>query len=162
MNRKKLYQEIGSSLFFLALCVLLWFVIIPWGIPLRGTWAVVSYGMNTRSFPFFTVAVMGIASLCVLGKSLFLLFRLTRKEKDNAPGEKFRLTDELKVVGFILLFVLYAVLFKYAGFIIATILVPPAILFFLGNRKILHYLCVYGVGIGFYLIFRFLLYVLLP
>ncbi len=66
---------------------------------------------------------------------------------------------ELIPLGVFALALVYALLFKYIGFIPATILVPPVLLLLLGCRKWYFYAAVYVFSAVMYAVFRFVLLV---
>ena len=157
-NRQKLWQNFISGLLIAALGLLMEFYIIPAQIKVSAFGG--STGVNSRSFPQLAAWIILIPAILLAVTSGFQLLKMGKAEKQrNAPN---RWRDELRAIGLIALFFLYAVLFNYVGYIVATIVVPPLVLLLLGSRNWKQYTAVYGVGIAVYILFKFVMQVPLP
>ncbi len=102
-------------------------------------------GANSRSTPYFAAAFMGIPSLIQLLVSVAKYVRL-EKQGAEAPGMQVGWTGEIRALIIFGLCIFYGVLFWSIGYILATVIVPPIMLFVLGDRKWRHYLSVYVGG----------------
>ena len=154
-------KNIYSSLFFIIISFILYFFVIPKGIPLRASWGG-EIGVDSRTFPYFAAGLMGIASIIQLVISLFE-YKTARKSTISDMGlERSNLKEEMRAILIFGLFIVYGILLRYTGFIIATIIVPPIVLYTFNERKISHYLYVYAFGGFMFVVFEKLLMVQLP
>lgn len=157
-NRQKLWQNFISGLLIAALGLLMEFYIIPAQIKVSAFGG--SGGVNSRSFPQLAAWIILIPAILLAVTSGFQLLKMGKAEKQAKSSIRWR--DELRAIGLIALFFLYAVLFNFVGYIVATIIVPPLVLLLLGSRNWKHYTAVYGVGIAVYILFKFVMQVPLP
>ena len=157
-NRQKLWQNFISGLLIAALALLMEFYIIPAQIKVSAFGG--GSGVNSRSFPQLAAWIILIPAILLSVTSGFQLLKMGKAEKQANSSIRWR--DELRAIGLIALFFLYAVLFNYVGYIVATVVVPPLVLLLLGSRNWKHYTAVYGVGIAVYILFKFVMQVPLP
>ncbi len=165
---KKTRVNIILALLFILISLFLFYFAIPWGIPIRASWGG-DIGVDSRTFPKFTAISMGLVSFLFLVVSLIKyrhLKSMTQAQieggKPSQPSEKMSSKEEGRALITFLLFVLYAVLLSTIGFIPSTLIVPPLILYFLGERKVWNYVGVYIFGGILFVIFQLLLKVQLP
>lgn len=162
MQAKKAKIQMVCALFFIGLSILLWFIIIPLGAPLRTAYGS-SVGINSRTFPYFTAVLMGIFSavyFCICCAQFIKAKREAEGQQENT--KLLNLKEEARALSIFGFFALYAFLFTRIGYTVSTLLVPTATLFFLGERKIMRYLIIYGAAGVFFIIFEKLLLVQLP
>ena len=146
---------------FLAVSVWMIFFAIPSEIRLSSMWSTVDSGVNSRTFPYFATIIMGTAaSIQLIGNIRKLI--LQKKSEEMLQKGKIVWVNEIRALLVFALCAAYGVIFVTIGYIYATIIIPPIILFILGSRKWYHYVTVYGVGALMYVIFQFLLRVRLP
>ena len=163
---KKTRNDIFIMLGIMGLCVLFYFYLIPTQIPVSAKASQDPF--TPRTFP--NLLVIGIFILSVIGfiTNLIKYFQLKKTnlpEREETTKEKKSRNEYIAVLMpyfFFLLIVVYYYLFTHVGFVWATILVPPVMLFVLGNRKWYLYLSVYVFAAIMYLLFRFVLYVPIP
>jgi hypothetical protein len=161
MNIKTERRNIFSALFFVVLGLLLRFIIIPWGVPVRASWGG-SVGVDSRTFPNFAASVITLAALIQMGISIKRYVTSRKSHASVSDTTTCNLRGEFRSLLVFLLFLVYAVLFRHVGFILASIFVPPAILFVMGSRKLIHYLSIYTFIAIIYAVFQFVLKVRLP
>jgi len=158
-------QNVKANIVFgaLFLIVSLWLIIfaIPSEISYSSMWSTVDSGVNSQTFPYFATVIMGSAALIQLIGNIRKLIVIKNSKEEVAPT-KILWANEIRALLVFGLCVAYGILFIKIGYIIATIIIPPIILFVLGSRKWKHYATVYGVGTLMYLIFQFLLRIRLP
>lgn len=164
MGTKKEKENIIISFIFMGLAFFTHAYVIPWGVPLRASWGG-DIGVDSRTFPKFTAVIMGLVAFA------FLLFSLSRyviaKKKESQEGVQ-ETSGKSGFSGYLMgfavfgLFVAYGVILITLGYLVASILVPPIILFMLGERKKLHYVSVYAFAASLYAIFELILKVRLP
>lgn len=161
MKRQNLLKDIGSALFFFVLSVALWIYIIPAGVPLRASYGGAT-GVDSRTFPYFAAAMIGLASLAMLTLSVYHCMKLRRGNQETGDEPINNIKRAHHSIAVFTLFVLCSVLLDQAGFIAATTIVPPLILWAVGSRKPLHYISAYVFAVIMYVVFRILLQVRLP
>ena len=114
-----------------------------------------------RTFPNLLTGAMAAAT--ALGLILSLL-RFARLPKPDKTAEKEVRTGKDWIILFIPyiiygIIIVYSVLFEKLGYIWATLLIPPVLMFLFGCRKWYLYLCVYGFSALMYVLFKYVLYV---
>ena len=149
-----------ASIFFIVSLWLIFFA-IPSQIRLSSMWSTVDSGVNSRTFPYFASVIIGSAALIQLVNNIRKLIILKRSQEEVIK-QKTVWANEIRMLIVFGLCAAYGVLFVTIGYIYATIIIPPIILFVLGSRKWYHYVTVYGVGALMYVIFQFLLRIRLP
>lgn len=157
-HRQKLWQNFISGLLIAVLGLLMEFYFIPTQIKVSAFGG--SSVVNSRSFPQLAAWIILIPAIVLTVTSGVQLLKM--KKSDKQADSPIRWRDELRALGLIALFSLYAVLFNIVGYIVATIIVPPLVLLLLGSRNWKHYTAVYGVGIAVYILFKFVMKVPLP
>lgn len=118
---------------------------------------------NPDTFPNFATIVFMIVSAAGLIWAVIRYFMAVKAE-GKPSREKEELTKKEKLGIFMPYFVfalviVYIILFSQIGFIAASALVPPVILFVIGCRKPKFYLYYYIFTTVMYLLFRFILLV---
>ena len=151
----KYNSDIISSLFFLIIASLIWFF-IPSQIDTMETTAV-----TAQTIPRIVTVGLFIFSTALLLQGLFK----TPKKVLHIDSQTFKgmaFHREMRSLLFCALFILYAILLTFAGYLISTALLSVAILLYYGARK-WHY---YGISLvtvaAVYSIFTMLLDVNLP
>lgn len=146
-------------LFFMIFAAVMMFVIIPGQI--KVTPVMEKEVMSPRTVPY--LAAGGILAISAIGfvSSLFTYLK-ERKASAGAPKEKKtreQWMDTLFPYFIFLLIVVYGVLFAKFGIVIASIIVPAAILFFLRCRKWYMYAILYAFFGIMYTLFTVVLHV---
>lgn len=161
MDQKKSRREIFCSCFLLVFCAFFAFYAIPHEISTTTIWTASDSNVNSRTLPYFAVIVIAIASFCNLISYLVKYFKLRKTEGKQKP-EKPNFKMELRAILVFLCCLLYAVLFKYLGYFIATLIAPGLLLVSIKDFKWKHYVAVYVVGLIMYFVFQYLLGINLP
>lgn len=140
-------------LFFVVVSLVLLF----WAIPtqIKVTAMMETEAFTPRSYPY--LVAIGLLAVSVLGfvSNLMTYLRL-RKEEGTAKAQKKTKEEwekELFPYFIFALIVLYGVLFNLFGIVIATLIVPPIILWFLNCRKWQMYVVFYVFAAIIYLLF---------
>lgn len=118
---------------------------------------------NPDTFPNFATIVFMIVSAAGLIWAV-IRYIMAVKTEGKPVKESMELTKKEKIgifMPFIVfaLIIVYIIIFAKIGFIIATALIPPVILFVIGCRKPKFYIYYYIFSIVMYLLFRFILLV---
>ena len=158
---KNLKANIVFAVLFVALSLFMIFIAIPSQISLSAKWSTVDSGVDSRTFPYIACVIMGSAALVQLISNVRKYIEL-KKANQEIPGEKIVWANEIRAILVFVLCVAYGILFDTVGYILATLIIPPIVLFVMGSRKWYHYLSVYGVGVIMYVVFIFLLNIRLP
>jgi len=113
------------------------------------------------TFPNFATIFFMIAAIMGIVNSVIRYMKAVKVE-GKPVKEKVEKTQREKVgfwMPFIVfaLVIIYIIVFAYFGFIPATAIVPPVILFVIGCRKSHFYAYYYGFVVLMYLLFRFVL-----
>jgi preprotein translocase subunit SecG len=167
MDLKKAKEEIAISVVLILLSVVMVLVIVPKGVPLRASWGG-DVGVNSRTFPYFASVSLGIIAFVMLLTAANNYRRLKKHPAEDTDstseeGERAHEKNWSKQAFFTFgLFLLYGALFVTIGYIGATIIVPAILLYYLGERKIAHYIGVYGFALLLYVIFQTVLKIRLP
>lgn len=120
---------------------------------------------GARLFPQFLGIALAVVSLIMVVIELRQIARLKKEgvvEETKPISLKEVCKSEWKVVVLIVLMLLYLYLFTHIGFLFSSILLTTAVLFLLGERKIVNYLILYAVVVLIYLGFTKILMVRLP
>ena len=96
--------------------------------------------------------------ICSLRKYIALKRQKTERPEVGSSLSK----GMIRAILVFVLFILYAVLFKALGFILATVLIPPVALFVNGGRKWQYYAGFYFVAGITYFLFVYALKIALP
>lgn len=159
------YKNIKANIFFAALFIALSlymiFAAIPSEIDLSARWSTVDSGVDSRTFPYIACVIMGTAALAQLITNL-RKYIVLKKANEEIPGDKISWIKEIRAMAVFILCAAYGVLFVTIGYIYATLIVPPLVLFMMGSKKWYHYLVVYAIGALMYVIFIYLLNIRLP
>ena len=167
MKLKKAREDIFVFAFLIA--VSLWLLLYALPTQVAVPQGVLQGGSFTpRTLPLLVVSAMLVCCVLGLAGSVLTYWKLRRAgealEKNRKWSEMSRrekLAEFMPLFAF-LLCVLYYLLFSYAGFLVATIVVPPLALLAMGDFNWRHYLYVYGFCAVMYLVFTFVLKVHLP
>lgn len=111
-----------------------------------------TYGITSRTVPYAVAALWMICGVVLMVQSLIF-------KKDEI--KVIDVSKEAKAVGYMLVILIYAVLFK-KSFLVSTIFLGLATLAFTGSRKKSFYLIVLAVVAVLYLLFSKVLHVQLP
>lgn len=143
--------------FILLFSLTLIYVIIPENIMLTSMQAAESF--TARTWPNLLSWGMLITSVIGLSNAVMDFFA-ARKEEGSLTHEK-KSPEEIEQLLFpYLIFVLilvYGLLFIHVGYLAATLIVPPVILWLLRCRKWKMYVVMYAFGAMIYLLFKFIL-----
>ena len=164
-------KEIKRDMIVYALLIVASVIFYVWIIPAQViiTGSAKSEKFNPDTFPRFVTIVLFLSALCGFLNCL----RLDRREKRRmvqsaevpetaGPTESKTTRDRLATfIPYVifLLVLLYGILFARFGFIPATIIVPPIVLFVIGCRKWHYYVILYVFAAVLYLLFKYLLLV---
>lgn len=157
MEQKKIVKEIIIGLFMAIVSVLIIAVFIPQQIQLATTFGE-EIGVNSRTFPYFTAALIGVAAVIHLIVSIFrwLKIRKIKSEPQKSISEK-NIHGEVLAIVIFLLFAAYAFMFSKFGYIVSSLVIPPIVLIVLKSKNVLHYISVYGFVALIFVIFQYLL-----
>lgn len=161
MEKKRLKENLVCAFVFLILSIYLIASAIPGQIAAGKGLAAVGQGADSRTFPYFAAWVMGVAALGEILSNVYR-YRTSAQEEDGDGHRKAEWGWELRALAVFGLCLVYAILFDIIGYLPATFLVPPVVLYVMGSRKWQHYLCVYAVAIAVYVVFRYVLNVQVP
>lgn len=159
MKQEKAKKDMLLMLFFMALSLALLLWVIPTQI--KVTAMMESESFTPRSFPYLIAG--GLLAVSALGfvQNLVRYHRLRGEE--GAAERRVRTKEEWRRELFpcliFLLIVLYGVMFRFFGIVIATLIVPPVILWCLRCRKRQMYLIFYLFTAAVYLLFTRILLV---
>ena len=161
MDLKKNWRDIITMSILMIISVMLYFVFIPTEIPLRSSWSG-DVVFNSRTFPNILAISLFVVSFIGLLGGIKKIIRLKVSEaeiKKETNGNRFAVFIPFVVFA---LAILYGVLFIQIGYIGATIIVPPIIMFILKCRKWQYYFYVYVFAALIYVMFEYVLLVPLP
>lgn len=145
--------------------ILLFSVIILCAIPKQIGVSVIlgaTSSVNSRWFPYLTAGLLGVISLVELIVSLRKYCILKRQSAEASAEGHGPSKGMIRALLVFALFILYAVLFKTLGFVLATAIVPPIALFVNGGRKWQYYVGFYLVAAITYFLFVYALKIALP
>ena len=108
---------------------------------------------SPRIMPYIVLVIMLVSSIALIFQSLVL-----KKEKIV----EFSWKKEKPLLLLILAMCLYVVLIIYLGFVVASVVVFPLILFYCGERKLPIYIFTIAMAVGIYFMFRMLFHISLP
>ena len=111
-----------------------------------------TYGITSRTVPYAVAILWMVCGVVLMIQSLIF-------KKDEI--KMIDVSKEAKAVGYMLVILIYAFLFK-KSFLISTIFLGLATLAFTGSRKKSFYLIVLAVVVILYLLFSKVLHVQLP
>ena len=111
-----------------------------------------TYGITSRTVPYAVAILWMLCGVVLMVQSLIF-------KKDEI--KVIDVSKEAKAVGYMLVILIYAVLFK-KSFLVSTIFLGLATLAFTGSRKKSFYLIVLAVVAVLYLLFSKVLHVQLP
>ena len=162
MDRKKIKKDILMWSIFLIFGILMIFVIIPSQIPVSAVLA--KEYITPRTFPTAICIMLSVLSVIGLINSGLQYSKLekTAEEEPKAHRTKDEIYDSVFPFIIFALVLVYALMFKYLGFIWASVIVPPVILYLLNCRKWYMYLALYIFAAVVYVVFTFVLHVPLP
>lgn len=157
MERRKAVREMGLMGFIMILSLSMIYYIIPNYIKLTSIQAAESF--TARTWP--TLISWGMLIVSAIGfLSAATEYFIFIKKNGRAAQEKLS-AQELKGILFpyliYVLIVAYGLLFRYTGYLIATVLIPPIMLWFLNCRKWQMYALLYAFGIVVFILFKFVL-----
>ena len=111
-----------------------------------------TYGITSRTVPYAVAILWMVCGVVLMIQSLIF-------KKDEI--KMIDVSKEAKAVGYMLVILIYAVLFK-KSFLLSTVFLGLATLAFTGSRKKSFYLIVFAVVVILYLLFSKVLHVQLP
>lgn len=153
MKQKKAKQDMLLMLFFVVVSLVLLFWVIPSQI--KVTAMMEAEAFTPRSYPYLVAGgLLGVSALGFVS-SLITYLHLRREEGAMKAAKKTK--EEWKKALFpyfiFALIVLYGVMFNLFGIVIATLIVPPIILWALNCRKWQMYVIFYVFTAVVYLLF---------
>ena len=161
MEAKKARGDIILYSILFVVGIVFYVFVIPGQIYMSKTASAEAFSPDT--FPNAVTILFTAASLCGLLLAVYRYRKAVRLEGKPAKTKTSRTRRE--IVGIFMPFIVfalilvYAILFMYVGFIPATVIVPPVILFVIGCRKWHYYLIYYVFATLMYLLFRYILLV---
>lgn len=159
MKQKKALQDTLLMLFFMIFSAVMIFLVIPGQI--KVTPVMEKEVMSPRTVPYLAAGGMFIMSAIGFVSSLFS-YRKERKASESAVKEKKtreQWMDTLFPYFIFLLIVVYGIFFAKFGIVIASLIIPAAILFFLRCRKWYMYAILYSFFGLMYTLFTVVLHV---
>ncbi len=162
MERTKILKDMAMWGFFLILGILLIAVIIPSQIAVSPMLA--KEYITPRTFPNALSVALIVVSVIGIVSSGMKYAKLPKEEREAKTEKKSKeqLYDQFFPYIIFALVLLYGLIFKHLGFIVATVFIPPVILFLLNCRKVYVYAALYGFAALIYVVFTFVLHVPLP
>ena len=159
MKQKKALQDTLLMLFLMVFSAVMIFVIIPGQI--KVTPVMEKEVMSPRTMPYLAAGGMLIMSVIGFGSNLIAYLKERKANEDVVKEKKSReqWLDILLPYFIFLLIVVYGFLFAKFGIVIASLIVPAAILFFLRCRKWYMYAILYGFFGIMYTLFTVVLHV---
>ena len=153
MKQQKAKKDMLLMLFFIVLSL----VLILWMIPgqIKVTAMMQSEAFTPRTWPYMIVFALLAISVVGFVNNLTQYLRLRREEgtAEKTKKTKEEWKKELFPYFMFALIVVYGVLFKYFGIIVATVVVPPIMLWCLRCRKWQMYVVFYAFAAIIYLLF---------
>ena len=143
MKQTKLKQSMISSAVIIAFSLWMILYAIPTQIPVNALQKAAAGSLTGRSFPYFAAILICAASTVLFLSSAVKYIKQRRHESEEKKKTAVEWRKELRALGVLLLCFIYGVLFMRFGFILATVIVPPLMLFVLGSRNWKHYLSTY-------------------
>lgn len=161
MDRNKIKKDIVMWSIFLVLGLLMTFVIIPDQIPVSPM--LQKEYITPRTFPTAICVVLAVLSVVGLFDSILKYSKIEKTERDGKETwTKGKVYDSVFPLLLFALVLVYALLFKYIGFVWASVIIPPIMLYLLNCRKWYMYLALYIFAAVVYAIFTAVLHVPLP
>lgn len=161
MEAKKARGDIILYAVFTVVGIIFYKWIIPTQIYLSKTAQAEAFSPDT--FPNAVTILFIIASLAGLLLAIYRYHKAVQVEgkpqKDTTLKTKREIVGDFMPLIVFLLVLIYAILFMAIGFIPATLIVPPVILFAIGCRKWHYYPIYYVFAMAMYLLFRYILLV---
>lgn len=161
MEAKKARSDIVLYAVLALVGIIFYKQIIPSQIYLSKTASAESFSPDT--FPNAVSILFILASLCGLALAVYRYRKAVQAEgkprRDRTPKTRQEIIGDFMPFIVFALVLVYAALFMSAGFIPATAVVPPVILFVIGCRKRHYYLIYYIFAALMYLLFRYILMV---
>ncbi|MGI5963824.1 MAG: tripartite tricarboxylate transporter TctB family protein [Lawsonibacter sp.] len=156
---KKAKQDMLSMAVLMAVCASFYFWFIPSQIRVVAN---SKTNFTSRTFPSLLMAALFLVAL------LGFINAVIRYQKAKKAGKQEPIVSPgtyreiiLPLLAFVLILI-YALLFKYVGYLVATILFVPALLLLLRCKDWRYYVGGYGFCAVMYLIFIYVLRVPLP
>lgn len=163
MDAKKLRTDIIIYALLLVGCAVLFFWLTPTQVVVKSNLQDNS-NFTPQTFPNLLTCAIALASAIGLISSLvkYIRLRSALPAEEKTPMGRQQLAALLIPYLTFAIIIVYCVLFEGIGYIWATLIVPPILMFLFGCRKWYLYLVVYGFNALMYVLFRFVLYVPLP
>ncbi len=149
----KLKKDMFMYSFIAVISVVFYFVIIPAEIQLRDSWSG-DITFTSRTFPNLLFITMGIAAVIGIITTVVKMSKLENKESTPLS---VMIKDALTPIYFFIVLGVYALMFHYLGYPIATGIMIPLYLFSLKCKNIKYYVITYAIGIVVYIVFKYLL-----
>ena len=162
---KKAREEFWVMVFCALLCIALFFYIIPTFIPVPPA-AEKDDAFTPRTFPYFLSFIIAICTAIGLFNASVTYHKAAlevkgQKEQKQKHDRHQVLTTCMPYIIFAFI-VFYGFLISHLGFIISTLIVPPAVLFLIGGHKWYQYVGILVFAAVIWVLFRFVLHVQLP
>lgn len=159
MNQYK--TNIFTSVFFILFGVLVWWA-VPYCIRYADTYSMGNELLTSYFMPRVLVVILVFCSSVNLLINLTHYFRAKRMGLRMPVYPGFRREKEGRILAFTLIMLVYAVILEPAGFLISSAVCSTALLVYVRDRKLPHYIITYVFILAAYLIFTRVLYVKLP
>ena len=157
----KYQTSIASSLALILFGTVIW-IAVPYCIRQANMYSMGVTWLDSYFVPRFLVGLLMVSSLANIAMC-WVQIRLMKKKRKKIPdNQAVSWSDELRVIAMMLIFIAYCVLLKYTGFIISSSVAVFASLTLMKSLKIWHYVVGFIFVVAVYLIFRNVLYVMLP
>lgn len=145
---------------FLVFGLLMVFVIIPSQIPVSAM--LTKEYITPRTFPTAICIVLVVLSVIGLINSFLKYSKVEKTDEEKVRKTKEEIYNSVFPFLIFALALVYALMFKYLGFIWASVIIPPIILYLLNCRKWYMYLALYVFAAVVYIVFTVVLHVPLP
>lgn len=161
MNINNIKKNIITAIVFIIISVLMIWVIIPREVDITNSWGTSYSAVNSQTFPMFACAIFGLASVGMLIDSIIKLVQYKAKNGTTKNKEKVKWKDEFNAIIIFGMFVAYGLLFKFIGFLLASLIIAPLVLLVRKDKNWKHYVVVEVLAALIFLVFRYVLKIML-
>lgn len=159
MEIRKLKLDIVVMAILMILSLFFYFLFIPNQIRLSAMFTG-NTSFSSRTFPnIVAIAVFIVASIGLIKAVIGLAEHRRAVPPEvtlpkNRPGSNKAIIRQMIPFIVYALIVVYCILFEVIGYIYATLIIPPLLMFVIGCRKRRYYLYMYAFGALLYLVFK--------
>lgn len=159
MEIKKLKQDIVVMTILMLLSASFYFIFIPNQIRLSSMFTG-NTSFSSRTFPnSMAIAIFSVAGLGLVKALMGLVKHKKAKVPEGNLPESGRMDKNALIQHGIpyfvyILIVVYCILFEVIGYVFATLIVPPLLMYAIGCRKPRFYGYMYAFGVVLYLVFK--------